>query len=77
MKSIDLLRLSNLVNIFRTQGHQIAALDPLAREWGLAKVGVSNHHAVHHWVADPEAERLRTMMQPWKNVKDEPRYIVS
>jgi 2-oxoglutarate dehydrogenase complex dehydrogenase (E1) component-like enzyme len=58
MKTIDLLRLKSVVHIFRNQGHQIATLDPLMREWG------SDFQLPDHWKADPEAKSLHDMMNP-------------
>jgi 2-oxoglutarate dehydrogenase E1 component len=57
VSSSDLLRLKSLVGIFRSKGHQIAALDPLSREWG-------EHKIATHWLADPEATGLKKMMRP-------------
>jgi len=53
MRSSDLLRLKSLVGVFRSQGHQIACLDPLGR---------TSTSTIEHWEADPEAKRLLIMM---------------
>lgn len=64
MKTVDLLRLKSLINIYRNQGHQIATLDPLHREWGSYQHGSYHREwGSRHWVSDPEAICLRTMME--------------